>query len=98
MDYDTVANELLEEGNCRVVQRHNVDLARERLGEDCGKLEDVGTGGVHGDIHVRARTRGSPSLRAEEHGDPDVLAASEGVAQADSDILDLHRSSLPRSE
>ncbi|HZF50091.1 MAG TPA: hypothetical protein VE093_15640 [Polyangiaceae bacterium] len=98
MDHDTVTNELLEEGNCRVLQRHNVNLARERLGERRGELEEIGAGSIDGDVYVRARARGSPCHRAEEHSDPDVLAAGEGVAQASSDLLDWHRPSLPPAE
>ena len=74
MDHDTVANELLEEGNRRVLQRDYVNLAAERLGERCGKLEDVGPRSVHGHVYVRARARGSAGLRAEEDGYPNVLA------------------------
>jgi len=98
MDHDTVANELLEEGNRRVLQRDHVNLAAERIGERCGKLEEVGPGSVHGHVYVRARVRGSAGLRAEEHGYPNVLATGEGVVQAGSELLDGHRPSLPLGE
>ncbi|MCK6587816.1 MAG: hypothetical protein L6Q76_09550 [Polyangiaceae bacterium] len=88
MDHDTVANELFEEGNRRILERDDINLPGERLGERCGDLEDVGTGGIHGDVHVGARARGSPCLRPEEHGYAHVLAAGEGLVQAGSDILD----------
>jgi hypothetical protein len=96
VDDDTVPNELFEEGNRRILERHDVNLARERLGERCGKLEDIGTDRVHGDVHVGAGARGSPCLRAEEHGYAHVLAAGEDLAQAGDDLLGWHRPSLPR--
>jgi hypothetical protein len=98
MDHDTVANELLEEGNRRVLQRDHVNLAAERIGERCGKLEDVGPDRVHGDVHIRARARGSACLRAEEDGYPNVLATGESVVQAGSELLDWHRPRLPLRE
>ena len=70
-------------------------LFREHPNATRGEIEDVGAGGVHGDVYVGARARGSPCLRAEEKSYAHVLAAREGLAQAGGDLVDRHRPSLP---
>jgi len=50
----------------RANEQAHKTLAGERLGERCGKLEEVGPDRGHGDVYVRARARlrGPPSRRA----------------------------------
>jgi hypothetical protein len=89
MDDLAVSDELLEEGDGRVDEAHDVDLFAEGEGEVARQFELVAGASQDGNVDIRVRSGGTLRLRTKEDHKLDVASLPKDLCERPLDVVRL---------